>query len=118
MTVMHTPPQQAHAALWRIAACLWLLATGLMAQSPAPTTPVKPPTPPAIPRPVLPPGLQRPGMTNPNAIPPAVPGGINRPGMPAGVTSGVGADGVTSRLRRSTSTMPWSGHWPTRTRTA
>lgn len=88
MTVMHTPPQQAHAALWRIAACLWLLATGLMAQSPAPTTPVKPPTPPAIPRPVLPPGLQRPGMTNPNAIPPAVPGGINRPGMPAGVTSG------------------------------
>ena len=109
MTVMHTPPQQAHAALWRIAACLWLLATGLMAQSPAPTTPVKPPTPPAIPRPVLPPGLQRPGMTNPNAIPPAVPGGINRPGMPAGVTSGpqpVSASTATPKPATTPSTPP------------
>ncbi|MFO1438926.1 MAG: secretin N-terminal domain-containing protein [Verrucomicrobiaceae bacterium] len=106
---MHTPPQQAHAALWRIAACLWLLATGLMAQSPAPTTPVKPPTPPAIPRPVLPPGLQRPGMTNPNAIPPAVPGGINRPGMPAGVTSGpqpVSASTATPKPATTPSTPP------------
>jgi len=88
MTVMHSSHQQAHAALFRVAACLWLLATGLMAQAPAPTTPVKPATPPSIPRPVLPPGLQRPGITNPNAVPPAVPGGINRPGLPAGATSG------------------------------
>ena len=85
---MHNPHQQVHAALLRIAACLWLLATGLLAQSPAPATQVKPATPPSIPRPVLPPGLQRSSMINPNAVPPAVPGGMNRPGLPAGVTSG------------------------------
>lgn len=109
MTVMHTPHQQAHAALLRIAACLWLLATGLMAQSPAPATPVKPATPPSIPRPVLPPGLQRPGMTNPNAVPPAVPGGINRPGLPAGVTSGpqpVSAGATNSKPAAATTTAP------------
>lgn len=89
MTAMHLLHQQAHAALLRVAACLlWLFATGLAAQAPAPANPVKPATPPSIPRPVLPPGLQRPGITNPNTVPPAVPGGINRPGLPAGVPSG------------------------------
>ncbi|MBL9185275.1 MAG: hypothetical protein JNN17_24215 [Verrucomicrobiaceae bacterium] len=103
---MHLPHQQAHAALLRVAACLWLFATGLAAQAPAPATPVKPATPPSIPRPVLPPGLQRPGISNPNAVPPAVPGGINRPGLPAGVTSGpqpVSASTTNSKPAATTS---------------
>lgn len=106
MTAMHLPHQQAHAALLRVAACLWLFATGLAAQAPAPATPVKPATPPSIPRPVLPPGLQRPGISNPNAVPPAVPGGINRPGLPAGVTSGpqpVSASTTNSKPAATTS---------------
>jgi type II secretion system protein D len=69
------------------AALFGLIAVQIPAQTPAPPAiPARPTTPPNIPRPVLPPGLQRPGITNPNAVPPAIPGAVNRPGLPAGVT--------------------------------
>ncbi|MFM7606950.1 MAG: secretin N-terminal domain-containing protein [Prosthecobacter sp.] len=84
MPLFHCP---ANKVLLRAISCLWLLiATDLMAQTSAP---VKPVTPPSIPRPVLPPGLQRPGITHPNAMLPPVPGSIQRPGLPAGGNSGI-----------------------------
>jgi general secretion pathway protein D len=70
-----------------LVALFGLLAVQIPAQKPAPPAiPARPTTPPNIPRPVLPPGLQRPGIANPNAVPPAIPGAVNRPGLPAGVT--------------------------------
>lgn len=110
MTFMPLSLRPANKALMRSISCLWLfIATDLMAQTSAP---VKPTTRPSIPRPVLPPGLQRPGMTHPNAVLPPVPGNIQRPGLPTGGNSSIQPASAGGANAQPTPPQPATGMLP------